>query len=72
MVVSHMSEDMKLRELLIRATKDVAFREKFLKMPEQTAAEMNVKIKPEQLEKTKTLVSTSTNTNQPQARLWNL
>ncbi len=68
MVVSHMSEDMKLRELLIRATKDVAFREKFLKMPEQTAAEMNVKIKPEQLEKTKTLVSTSTNTNQPQAR----
>ncbi len=52
-VVSQMSEDMKLRELLIRATKDFAFREKFLKMPEQTAAEMNVKIKPEQLEKIK-------------------
>ena len=48
-----MSEDVKLRELLIKATKDPIFREQFLKMPEETAKEMNVKIKPDQMEKVK-------------------
>lgn len=46
-----MSEDKNLRELLIQATKDPAFRMKFLNNPEATAKECNVKLKPEHIEK---------------------
>jgi hypothetical protein len=48
-----MSEDSKLRELLVKATKDPVFREQFLKMPEETAKQMNAKIPAAQLEKIK-------------------
>ena len=48
-----MSEDKNLRELLIQATKDPAFRMKFLSNPEAVAKECNVKLKADQLEKVK-------------------
>jgi hypothetical protein len=48
-----LSEDKNLRELLLRATKDPAFRTKFLANPEATAKEANVKLKPEYLDRIK-------------------
>jgi len=48
-----LSEDRKLRDLLLQATKDPAFRMKFLQNPEAVAKECNVKLKPDQLEKVK-------------------
>jgi hypothetical protein len=48
-----MSEEKNLRDLLLRATKDPAFRMKFLSNPEAIAKENNVKLKPEHLEKIK-------------------
>lgn len=48
-----MSEEKNLRDLLLCATKDSAFRMKFLKNPEAVAKESNVKLKPEHLEKIK-------------------
>lgn len=48
-----MSEDKNLRELFLQATKDPAFRAKFLKNPEAVAKECNVRFKPDQLEKIK-------------------
>jgi hypothetical protein len=48
-----LSEDKNLRELLLRANKDPAFRTKFLANPEATAKEANVKLKPEYLDKIK-------------------
>lgn len=48
-----MSEDKNLRALLLCATKDAAFRMKFLKDPEAVAKESKVALKPDQLEKIK-------------------
>ncbi|MGE5533087.1 MAG: hypothetical protein ACM3UN_01910 [Bacillota bacterium] len=48
-----MSEDKNLRELLLRANKDPAFRTKFLANPEAIAKEANVKLKPEFAERIK-------------------
>jgi hypothetical protein len=48
-----MSEDKNLRDLLLQATKEPAFRMKFLSNPEVVAKENNVKLKPDQLEKIK-------------------
>jgi hypothetical protein len=47
------SEDKNLRDLLLRATKDSAFRMKFLSNPEAVAKENNVRLKPEYLDKIK-------------------
>ena len=46
-----MSEDRKLRDLFLRATKDPDFRAKFLKNPDAVAKECDVKLKADQLEK---------------------
>jgi hypothetical protein len=48
-----MSEDKNLRNLLLCATKDPAYRMKFLSNPEAVAKENNVKLKPDQIEKIK-------------------
>ena len=48
-----MSEDKNLRALLLCATKDPAFRMRFLKDPEAVAKESKVTLKPDQIEKIK-------------------
>ncbi len=48
-----MNEDKNLRDLLLRATKDPAFRMQFLSNPEAIAKQHNVTLKPEYLEKIK-------------------
>jgi hypothetical protein len=48
-----LSEDKNLRELLLQATKDPAFRTKFLKNPEAVAKEAGVKLKAEYLDRVK-------------------
>ena len=48
-----MTEDKNLRALLLCATKDPAFRMRFLSNPEAVAKESKVTLKPEQLEKIK-------------------
>ena len=48
-----MSEEKNLRDLLLQATKDPAFRMKFLSNPEAVAKEHNVRLKPEHLDKIK-------------------
>ena len=48
-----MSEEKNLRDLLLKATKDPAFRMKFLSNPEAVAKENNVKLKPDYLAKIK-------------------
>jgi len=47
------SEDKNLRDLLLKATKDPAFRMKLLANPEAVAKENSVKLKPEVLAKIK-------------------
>jgi hypothetical protein len=48
-----LSEDKNLRTILLRASKDSAFRTKFLANPEAIAKEANVKLKPEYIDKIK-------------------
>ena len=52
-----MNEDKKLRDLLLRATKDPALRMQFLSNPEAVAKQYDVMLKPEYLEKIKKAAS---------------